>query len=335
MSTPDWNNLSFSYYPVNSYVRATWRDGAWTKAELVAGDRISLPVGCSALHYGQTAFEGLKALAGTDGGVRIFRPQANAARLASSARRLCMAEVPESLFLDACRMAVRENIEFVPPVSSGGFLYMRPLLFGSSPMLAVAPASEYEFLLMVSPVGAYYRGGLKPVDAVVVGGYDRAAPLGTGTVKSGGNYAGSLLPGQVAKQMGFAINLYLDAKEHRFVDEFGTSNFIGIRGDTYITPASSSILPSITNDTLQQIAKDLGMRVERRPLPIEELATLDAAAAVGTAVVLTPVRSVTLAGRRIAMGTEGVHPRLQALYDALLGIQTGRLPDTHGWCMRA
>jgi branched-chain amino acid aminotransferase len=292
-----------------------------------------LHIAATALHYGQAAFEGLKAFRCRDGKVRLFRPQANARRLLASARRLCMQGVPEPMFMAAVIRAVRENIEFVPPCDSGGALYVRPLLIGSGPQIGVKPAAEYRFIVLVTPVGPYYRGGLKPVRGLVVRDYDRAAPLGVGSVKAAGNYAAGMEPHHMSADRGCMIELYLDARTHSFVDEFGTSNFVGItRSGTYITPDSHSILPSITNDSLQRLAADLGIPVEVRPVPYTEVPSLAEIGACGTATVITPVNELVDGDRIFRIGpADGCGPILTRLYTLLTQIQTGGEPDRHGW----
>jgi branched-chain amino acid aminotransferase len=265
----------------------------------------------------------------------MFRPQENARRLISSARRTCMAEVSEELFMEAARRVIRANEAYVPPYGTGGSLYIRPLLIGTGAQIGVAPTKEYTFIVLVVPVGPYYKGGLQPVKALVYDEYDRAAPLGVGHVKVAGNYAASLYAHERAKASGYPVELYLDAKEHRFIEEFATSNFIGITKDNrYVTPDSPSILPSVTNRTLMQIAKDMGMAVEVRPVPFEELASFAEVGACGTAVVVTPVCEVRRGDMVIRTGSEtGCGPVLQKLYEAVQGIQYGELPDTYGWCV--
>ena len=292
-------------------------------------------IAAACLHYGQAAFEGMKAFRCRDGKIRVFRPQENAKRMAATARRTCMAVVPEAMFLDAVARVIRANEDYVPPYGTGGSLYVRPLLIGSGAQIGVAPSQEYTFIVLVVPVGAYYKGGLQPVKAMILDDYDRAAPLGMGDVKVAGNYAASLYAHEYAKHEGYPVELYLDAKEHKYVEEFATSNFIGITQDgRYVTPDSRSILPSVTNSTLKQIAADLGMTVEVRPVPFEELATFAEIAACGTAVVVTPVCEIVRGSTVIKIGSEsGCGPVLQKLYETVQGIQYGELPDRHGWCV--
>jgi len=335
MQKIDWKNLGFKYMDTRCHIRYDWRNGRWGAGERVTDPHITLHMAASCLHYGQAAFEGLKAFRCRDGAIRMFRPQANAARMAATARRVCMAEPPEALFLEACAWAVRENADYVPPYGTGGALYVRPLLIGSGAQIGVAPSDAYTLLVMVVPVGPYYTGGLKPVRAMIHDGYDRAAPLGVGDVKVAGNYAASLYAHEEAKRRGYPVELYLDAREHRYVEEFATSNFIAITRDgRYVTPASRSILPSVTNSTLQQLARDMGMAIDVRPVTFEELPEFAEIGACGTAVVVTPVWQIVRGDRVITVGSEDAcGPVLQRLYNQVQGIQYGELPDTHGWCV--
>lgn len=331
----DWENLGFEYRAADYFVKHVWRDGEWDRGEMVSDPHLNLHIAATALHYGQAAFEGLKAFECADGTVHIFRPWANAHRMERTARRICMATVPEDLFLEAVQRTVEANLRYVPPYGTGGALYIRPLLIGSSPQIGVAPATEYIFLVMVLPVGPYYKGGLQPVRAVVLDEYDRAAPQGVGNVKVAGNYAASLEPHRRAHELGFNVELYLDSKENRYVEEFGTSNFIGITAEqTYVTPTSQSILPSITNDSLQQIAREEGLDVEQRPVPFEEAVAFSEVGACGTAVVLTPISEIVRGENAYRVGPdEGCGPTLQHLYNQVTGIQHGELEDPYGWTL--
>lgn len=328
----DWANLGFEYRPIRANLRCTWRDGAWGELRSTAETTLSLEIAATCLHYGQACFEGLKAFATRDGRVQIFRPEANARRMISSAEFMLAPPVPEARFVAAVMRTTRENLEYVPPAGAGGSLYLRPLLIGSGPTIGVQPSGQYEFIVMAMPVGAYYQGGLKAVPALVADDFDRAAPLGSGRYKVAGNYAASLLAGRHAKERGFPITLFLDAKTHTLIDEFSTSNFIGITRDgRYVTPESDSILPSITNDSLMQLARDLGLVVERRPVSVAELGEFVEVGACGTAVVITPI------GRLVHGSHEYCYPAmteasiLSRLYRQLTGIQFGELPDPHAW----
>jgi branched-chain amino acid aminotransferase, group II len=298
-------------------------------------------MGATSLHYGQACFEGLKAFAHQDGSVHIFRPQENAKRLQSSCERTLMPTLPHSLFLQAVNEVVRDNISYVPPYGSGGALYLRPILFGSGARIGLQPADEYMFVIMVMPVADYYKGGLgNPVDGLLITDYDRAAPRGVGNVKVAGNYAADMLPNMRSKKMGYPIGLYLDAATQSSIEEFSTSNFVGIdsKNKKYVTPKSSSVLPSITNKSLMTIAEEEGLTVEEREVGLEELETFDEVMACGTAVVVTPVGSITKYGKdendvkKYTFGKQGeVGPITRRLYDRVRAIQCGEEEDKHGW----
>ncbi|MDD3952557.1 MAG: branched-chain amino acid aminotransferase [Lentisphaeria bacterium] len=333
LMTMDWSKLSFAYQDTNCHIRYTWKNGQWDRGELVKSPYINLHIAATALHYGQAAFEGMKAFRDKAGNVRVFRAEMNAARINSSARQIMMAEIPEDLFMDAVKRVVKANMEFVPPYGTGATLYIRPLLFGSGPQIGVNPAKEYTFIILVTPVGAYYKGGLTPMRAIVFDDHDRAAPFGTGHVKLGGNYAASLLPHHLAHEAGFPMDLYLDPVEHKYVEEFGTSNFLAITKDgKYVTSKSPSILPSVTNDGLCKLAEHLGMPVERRRIAFEELETFAEIAACGTAVVITPVNEIVRGSKVIKVGPrEGCGPVLQNLYNHYTAIQWGDEKDVFAW----
>jgi len=322
--------------PTNGYVQADFAQGAWSPLEMKTDPFLSMHIAANCLHYGQAVFEGLKAFTTRDNAVVIFRPEENARRIALSADRLCMAAPSEEMFVEACKLAVQHNREFVPPYGSGASLYIRPLLVGTEPTIGIKPSSTYSFVVLVTPVGPYYKNGFKPVEAVVIEEYDRAAPLGTGRAKMAGNYAASLKPDKVAHDRGFPIVLYTDPREHKYVDEFGTSNFIAITpSGEYVTPASLSILPSITNKSLQVLAEDLGLTVRRAPIPILELDQFSEVGSCGTASVITPVHAVHYRDRVFRFGQPDVSGEmLTKLYQELQGIQYGDITDRHGWLMR-
>jgi branched-chain amino acid aminotransferase len=330
----DWENLGFQYLQTRCYVSATYKDGRWSELSVVEEPYVRLHVGATALHYGQACFEGLKAFRCRDGVTRVFRAEDNATRMVASAERLVIPNVPRSLFLDAVHKAVRENAEYIPPYGTGGAMYVRPLLFGSGAKIGLQTSDEYTFLVLVVPVGDYYKGGLSPVTAIIMEDYDRAAPRGVGNVKVAANYAADLLPNIKSKKAGYPINLYLDAQNKRTVEEFGTSNFIGLKGNAYITPNSPSVLPSITNKTLMRLAADRGMDVQIREIDISEVGELEEAGACGTAVVITAVTQILYGSELIQIGPDPkvVGPRLKSLYEEVRGIQFGELPDKYGWC---
>ena len=286
------------------------------------------------LHYGQEAFEGLKAYRCPDGKVRIFRIDENAERLQRTCRGIMMPEVPTQLFKEMVIKTIRLNQEYIPTYESGATLYIRPLLLGTSAQVGVHPANEYLFIVFVTPVGPYFKGGFATNPYVIVRDYDRSAPLGTGMYKVGGNYAASLKANALAHKKGYACEFYLDAKEKKYMDECGAANFFGIKNNTYITPKSSSILPSITNKSLMQLAEDYGMKVEQRQIPEEELETFEEAGACGTAAVISPISYIDDLDtqKRYTFSKDGKPgPVSTKLYNHLRNIQYGVEPDVHGW----
>jgi branched-chain amino acid aminotransferase len=310
-----------------------YKNGTWGPLEKQTEPYIPLHIGATCLHYGQECFEGLKAFRRKDGSVAMFRPDQNAQRLISSAQRLVMVGPPEELFIDAVKTAVRENIDFVPPYGTGATLYIRPLLIGTTPRVGLKASEEFLFIVLVTPVGPYYKEGFYPVRAYVQEHFDRAAPQGVGHIKAGGNYAAGYMGDLDGKKKGFPICLYLDSANHLFIDEFGTSNFFGIKpSGTYVTPRSTSILPGITNKSLITIAADFGMTVERRPIHISELENFSEIGACGTAAVITPVHSITWRDREYRFGKEKeAGETLTRFYLEIQGIQYGEREDRHGW----
>lgn len=330
----DWANLSFGYVPTDVNVRCTFRDGAWGPIEETASETINLHIAATCLHYGQEIFEGLKAFRGKDGKVRIFRLEENARRIIESAKGLLMEPVPEELFCEMCKRVVKANERFIPPYGSGASLYIRPLEVGISAKVGVSPSTEYTFMVFVTPVGPYFKEGFKPTNICIMREYDRVAPKGTGRWKVGGNYAASIAAGDRAHKLGYSAVLYLDPKEKKYLDECGPANFFAIKNGAYITPASESILPSITNKSLMQLAKDMGLKVEQRQIAVEELAEIAEAAACGTAAVASPIAEI----HDLDNGTKYViakdrqpGPTVTALYNQLRAIQLGEVEDIHGW----
>ncbi|MGQ9847419.1 MAG: branched-chain amino acid aminotransferase [Bacteroidales bacterium] len=330
----DWGKLPFGYVKTDYNVRSYYKDGHWTSLEVSQDETMPLHIAATALHYGQQAFEGLKAYRGKDGKVRLFRWSENAKRLQHSARGLLMPEVPLELFHEAIIKAIRLNKRFIPPYGTGASLYIRPLLIGSGAEVGVKPASEYMFIVFVTPVGPYFKEGFNPVKIAIIRDSDRAAPLGTGTFKVGGNYAASLRGVIKAHKAGCASPMYLDAKEKKYIDEIGAANFFGIKGNTYITPYSSSILASITNKSIMQLAEDMGMKVEQRPLELAEIETFDEVGACGTAAIISPIGTIVdiELGKEYHFCKDGKPgPISTKLYQTLLGIQFGDVPDPHQW----
>jgi branched-chain amino acid aminotransferase len=334
MEIIDWSNLTFGYMKTDFNVRSYYKNGEWSDLEITDSEQINLHIAATCFHYGQEAFEGLKAFKGKDGKVRIFRMRENALRMQSSSRGIMMAEVPVELFEKAVVEAVKHNLRFVPPCESGASLYIRPVLFGTSAQVGVKPATEYLFIVFVTPVGPYFKTGFMPSPYVILRHYDRAAPHGTGAIKVGGNYAASLVAGSVAHEKGYSAVLYLDPKEKKYIDECGPANFFGIKNNTYITPKSNSILPSITNKSLMTLAEEIGMKVEHRPVLLEELETFEEAGACGTAAVISPVSRIDDLDENKSYlfskdGEPG--PVCLKLYNKLRAIQFGDEEDKYGW----
>ena len=332
MKEIDWSNLGFGYHKTNYNVRCFYRNGKWGEIEISSDEYVNMHIAATCLHYGQEAFEGLKAYRCPDGKVRVFRTDENAARLQSTCRGIMMPEVPTELFNTMVDKAIILNQDFIPTYESGATLYVRPLLVGMSAQVGVHPATEYMFLIFVTPVGPYFKGGFSTNPYVIMRDHDRAAPLGTGIYKVGGNYAASLQANDKAHKLGYACEFYLDAKEKKYIDECGAANFFGIKNNTYVTPKSSSILPSITNKSLMQLAEDLGMTVERRQIPEEELETFEEAGACGTAAVISPISRIddVETGKSYVFGDKP-GPISEKLYNKLRNIQYGIEEDVHGW----
>ena len=334
MENIDWKNLPFGYFKTDYNVRCYWKGGKWGELEVSSSEYISMHMAATCLHYGQEAFEGMKAFMGKDGKIRVFRWEENAKRMRRSAHGIMMAEVSDELFFRAMTRVIKMNEKYVPPYGTGAALYIRPLLLGSGPQVGVKPAMEYLFMIFVGPVGPYFKGGFSPVNIQLVRDYDRAAPQGTGHIKVGGNYAASLRPADRAKEEGHASVLFLDAKENKYIDEAGPANFFGIKGNTFVTPASDTILPSITNMSLQVLALDMGMEVEVRQVTIEELADFDEVGACGTAAIISPIKKIEdrETGRVYEYCKDGKAGSVSTrLYDKLRAIQYAEEKDPYGW----
>lgn len=328
----DFARLPFAYHKTDANVRYRYRDGKWDPGELTSDESLTLHMAATCLHYGQEIFEGLKVFERPDGKLQTFRLVENARRFQRSARKLLMEPVPEELFREAVHRVVLANRRFVPPYGSGASLYVRPLLLGASAEVGVKPAREYLFLVFVTPVGPYYKAGFTPVRLIVEEEIDRAAPGGVGDVKCGGNYAAGMRATMGAKGKGYSEVLYLDCREKKYIDESGSSNFFAIMGKTYATPASPSILPSITNMSVRQLARDLDLAVEERAISVEELDRFDEAGCLGTAAVITPVEAITYRGRDFVYTKDGkAGPVTTELYRRLTAIQLGEAPDPYGW----
>jgi branched-chain amino acid aminotransferase len=335
MKNIDWKNLIFGYVKTDYNIRCYYKDGKWGQLEVSSSEMVSIHMAATGLHYGQEAFEGLKAYRGKDGKVRLFRWEENWKRMNRSADGILMQPVPKEIFEAACMKAIELNSEYIPPYGTGGSLYLRPLLFGSGPKVGVSPADEYLFMVFVTPVGPYFKEGFKPVKMQIVRDFDRAAPMGTGHIKVGGNYAASLKAGQRAHDEGFAASIFADSKTKQNIDEAGPANFFGIRDGKYITPDSGSILPSITNMCLREIAQELGLVVERRHVAINEIPTFEEAGACGTAAVISPIGMIQDrdSGECFQISKNGeAGPWSTKLYNYLTGVQYGEVEDKFNWC---
>ncbi|MBQ3932200.1 MAG: branched-chain amino acid aminotransferase [Lachnospiraceae bacterium] len=329
----DWSNLGFGYIVTDKRYVSNFKDGKWDDGELTSDDKVVISECAGVLQYSQSCFEGLKAYRTKDGHIVTFRPDLNAQRMMDSAVRLEMPAFPKERFIDAVVETVKANAAYVPPFGSGATLYIRPYMFGSSPVIGVKPAEEYQFRIFTTPVGPYFKGGAKPI-TIKVSDFDRAAPHGTGNIKAGLNYAMSLHAIVKAHEEGYAENLYLDPATRTKVEETGGANFIFIKGNKFITPKSDSILPSVTRRSLEVVAKDyLGLEVEEREVFFEELKDFDECGLCGTAAVISPVGKIVDHGNEIAFpsGMDEMGPTIKKLYDTLTGIQMGEVEAPEGW----
>ena len=333
----DWANIGFGYRPTDYRFVANYKNGAWEEGALTTEATVTLSESAGVFQYAQTCFEGMKAYTTQDGHTVIFRPDLNAERMMDSCARLRLPVYPREKFLDAVVRTVRANIDWVPPYGSGATLYIRPFMMGTSPVLGVSPAAESQFRVFVSPVGPYFKGGIRPL-RLKVSGYDRAAPVGTGHVKAGLNYAMSLFAICEAHEQGFDENMYLDSKTRTKVEETGGANFLFVTRDgTVVTPKSPTILPSITRRSLMTVARDyLGLRCEEREVPFAELGDMAECGLCGTAAVISPVGSVADGDREYAFDTSdgNMGPVTRKLYETLTGIQMGRIEAPKGWICR-
>lgn len=332
----NFKNLGFSYRKTNYSYISYYKDGKWDDGVLTESDQITISASSSCLHYAQQAFEGLKAYRSKQGEILLFRPDQNAKRLNDTCDRLLMPRVPIEKFLEAVRMIVIANQEFVPPYETKSTLYIRPYIIGIGDNLGVKPANEYIFGILTSPVGPYFTGDISPVN-FMVSEYDRAAPNGTGHVKVGGNYAASLYPQKIAKELGFADCIYLDPATHTKIEEVGAANFFGITHDnTFVTPTSNSILPSITKKSLLYIAREyLNLKVEERDIYINQLDELKEAGACGTAAVISPIGGIYYKNHLHVFYSETeVGPITKDLYQILTSIQFGDMEGPKDWVIK-
>lgn len=332
--TIDWSNLGFGYVKTDKRFVSQFKDGAWDEGCLTEDEQVTINECAGVLQYAQTVFEGMKAYTTEDGHIVIFRPDLNASRMADSARRLEMPVYPEEKFVEAVEQVVRANAAWVPPYGSGATLYLRPYMFGTNAVIGVKPADEYQFRVFATPVGPYFKGGVKPL-TIRVSDFDRAAPHGTGHIKAGLNYAMSLHAIVTAHAEGYDENMYLDAATHTKVEETGGANFIFVTKDgKVVTPKSDSILPSITRRSLMYVAKEyLGLEAEEREIAFDEVKDFAECGLCGTAAVISPVGKIVDHGHEICFpsGMEKMGPVTQKLYETLTGIQMGHIEAPKGW----
>ena len=330
----DWSNLGFGYVKTDKRYVSRFRNGAWDEGTLTEDATVTISECAGVLQYAQTCFEGLKAYTTEDGRIVTFRPDLNGERMEQSARRLEMPVFPKERFIKAVEETVRANAAWVPPYGSGATLYIRPFLFGSDPVIGVKPASEYEFRMFCTPVGPYFKGGVRPL-TLRVSDFDRAAPHGSGHIKAGLNYAMSLHAIVDAHNQGFDENIYLDPATRTKIEETGGANILFVTKDgKVVTPKSGSILPSITRRSLMVVARDyLGLEAEEREVTLEEVGDFAECGLCGTAAVISPVGKIVDHGKEICFssGMSEMGPVTKKLYDTLTGIQMGRLPAPEGW----
>ena len=326
----DWGSLGFGYVKTDMRYVSNYKNGAWDDGCLTGDDMVTISECACVLQYSQSCFEGMKAYTTADGHIVVFRPDLNAARMADSCRRLKMPVFPEDRFVDAIVQTVRANTAWVPPYGSGASLYLRPYMFGSDAIIGVKPANEFQFRVFATPVGPYFKGGIKPLN-LRISDLDRAAPKGTGHIKAGLNYAMSLYNIVDAHEQGYDENVYLDSSTRTYIDETGGANVIFIDKDgKFIVPKSDTILPSITRRSLTVVAKEyLGMEVEERPVALSEIGNFAECGLCGTAAVISPVGSIDDHGKVTTFA--GMGPNIEKLYKTLTGIQMGTIEAPKGW----
>ena len=330
----NWGELGFGYVKTDYRFVANFKDGKWDDGELITDENVVINECAGVLQYAQTCFEGLKAYTTEEGKIVCFRPDLNAERMADSCRRLKMPVFPVEKFVEAVEKVVAANADFVPPYGSGATLYLRPYMFGSNAVIGVKPATEYQFRIFATPVGPYFKGGVKPL-TLRISDLDRAAPMGTGHIKAGLNYAMSLYNIVDAHEQGYDENMYVDSATRTHIEETGGANIIFVTKEgKVVTPKSNTILPSITRRSLMIVAKDyLGLEVEEREVHVDELGEFSECGLCGTAAVISPVGKVVDHGKEIRFpaGMTEMGPITKKLYDTLTGIQMGRLPAPEGW----
>ena len=330
----DWSSLGFGYIQTDKRYVSNYKNGSWDEGTLTSDATITINECAGVLQYAQTVFEGMKAYTTEKGQIVVFRPDMNAKRFADSARRLEMPVFPEDRFVDAIVQVVKANAAYVPPYGSGASLYIRPYMFGSNPVIGVKPADEYQFRILCTPVGPYFKGGVKPL-TIKVSDFDRAAPHGTGHIKAGLIYAMSLHAIVTAHEEGYAENMYLDAATRTKVEETGGANFIFVTKDgKVVTPKSNSILPSITRRSILYVAEHyLGLETEEREVYLDEVKDFAECGLCGTAAVISPVGKIVDHGKEICFpsGMDEMGPVTKKLRDTLTGIQMGHIDGPDGW----
>ena len=332
MKDINWTKLTFSYTETDCMVRCRYENGAWGELQATEDKTLTIHAAAAGLQYAQQCFEGLKAYRRADGTIGIFRPVENALRMQASAKAMYMPPLPTEKFLDAVTLVVQKNLEYLPPYGTGATLYIRPIMFGTTPKVGVAPASEFEFCVVVTPIGPYYPSGFGTTPFVINRHVDRAAPLGTGQYKVGGNYASSFRATEPAHEAGMGV-LFLDSADHKYLDECGGANIFLVKNGTYCTPKSDSILPSIINRSLMQLCRDQNIPVEERRISVEELADFQEAAACGTGAAISPISRITDPDNGVVYNYgEEAGPICRLLYKSLRDIQFGRVEDKHNWC---
>ena len=332
--TIDWGNLGFAYKKTDKRFVANFKNGAWEEGFLTEDNTVTLNESAGVFQYAQTCFEGLKAYRTADNRIVCFRPDLNAQRMADSCRRLRMPVFPEDKFIEAVKAVVKANADWVPPYGSGASLYIRPYMMGTDAVIGVKPATEYQFRMFVTPVGPYFKGGVKPL-TLRISDFDRAAPNGTGHIKAGLNYAMSLFAIVDAHDQGFDENVYLDSATRTYIEETGGANILFVTKDNKVlTPKSGTILPSITRRSLMQVAVDyLGLEAEERPIRLDEIDQFAECGLCGTAAVISPVGKIVDHGREICFpsGMTDMGETTKKLYDTLRGIQMGTIEAPEGW----
>ena len=328
----DWDKLTFSLTPTDTmYVAETTGDEPWMPGDLRPYGNISISPAAGVLNYGQGLFEGMKAYRTDKDRVVFFRPDENARRMQRGADRLKMPPVPESIFIDAVEQVVQANIDWLPPMGRGA-MYVRPLLMGSGPVLGVAPAPSYSFMIYVTPVGPYFKGGMRAIELLISDEFHRAAPGGSGGVKAIGNYAPGMMPSKMAKSKGYAEVIYLDVRTSTYIEEVGAANFFCIKDKVLYTPElTGTILPGITRDSIIALARHLGYEVVEEEVSAEFAMSADEAFCCGTAAVISPIGSITHGDTKVTYGDGTPGTITTTLYDKLTGIQNETEEDIFGW----